>query len=121
MEHDGVLEAVAIAEAARKMIAYQIESDLLGLLRPHYARVDEEGRTLIQTALQSAAAIAPSTSELAVTIAPLSSAHRSRAIQAVCDALSKTDTLFPGTTQLMRYGVAESPGVTGKAANLEEG
>ncbi len=30
-----------------KMLAYQAESDLLALLRPHYARADQEGRTLL--------------------------------------------------------------------------
>ena len=40
-----------------KMVAYQIESDLLNQLRPHYARVEDEGRTLIQSALQSRATI----------------------------------------------------------------
>ena len=30
-----------------KMVAYQAESDLVALLRPHYARVDQEGRTLL--------------------------------------------------------------------------
>jgi len=39
------------------MVAYQAESDLLALLRPHYARADQEGRTLITTALQSSADI----------------------------------------------------------------
>jgi hypothetical protein len=28
-----------------KMVAYQVESDLIALLRPHYARVEQEGRT----------------------------------------------------------------------------
>ena len=41
------------------MVAYQIESDLLELIRPHYKRVDEEGRTLIQTILYDAADIEP--------------------------------------------------------------
>ncbi len=104
-----------------KMIAYQIESDLLGLLRPHYARVDEEGRTLIQTALQSAASIAPSKDELAVTLAPLSSDHRSRAISAICAALSQTTTCFPGTKQRMRYGVAQAAAGVEKAAKSSEG
>ena len=106
-----VIDAQAAEQSARNgvlrtRLAYQIESDLLGLLRPHYARVDEEGRTLIQTALQSAAAIAPSKNELAVTLAPLSSNHRSHAISAICAALNKTTTCFPGTNQRMRYGVA---------------
>jgi hypothetical protein len=30
-----------------KMVAYQVESDLLAALRPHYARADQEGRTLL--------------------------------------------------------------------------
>ena len=30
-----------------KMVAYQAESDLVTLLRPHYARADQEGRTLL--------------------------------------------------------------------------
>jgi len=30
-----------------KMVAYQAESDLVALLRPHYARADQEGRTLL--------------------------------------------------------------------------
>ncbi len=40
-----------------KMVAYQAESNLLALVRPHYARADQEGRTLISSALQSSADI----------------------------------------------------------------
>ena len=40
-----------------KMVAYQIESELVGQIRPHYARAENEGRTLIQSALQSAAVL----------------------------------------------------------------
>ena len=70
-----------------KMVAYQIESDLFNQLRPHYARTEDEGRTLIQTALQSTASIEPIGGELRVTLAPLSSPHRSKAIAALCDTL----------------------------------
>jgi transposase len=42
-----------------KMVAYQIEGGLVELLRPHYARTEDEGRTLIQTALRSSASIKP--------------------------------------------------------------
>ena len=38
-----------------KMIAYQVESDLVHAIAPHYRRSDDEGRTLIQTVLASAA------------------------------------------------------------------
>ena len=85
------------------MIAYQIESDLLNLVSPHYKRTEEEGRTLVQTAIQSAAALVPSDGELAVTVGPLSSAHRSRAIAKVCAALTKAETCFPGSGLKMRF------------------
>jgi hypothetical protein len=93
-----------------KMVAYQIESDLLNQLRPHYARVEQEGRTLIQTALQSRASIEPTDNELLVSLCPLSSPHRSKAIAALCEVLNKTGARFPGSKLRMRYMVAGEPG-----------
>jgi len=89
-----------------KMIAYQIESDLVELVRPYYKRVEDEGRTFIQTALQDTADIEPTDDQLRITLAPLSSPHRSRVLEALCEMLNKTDTLFPGTQLHMRYSVA---------------
>jgi hypothetical protein len=51
-----------------KMVAYQIEGSLVELLRPHYARTEDEGRTLIQTALRSSASIEPTENELRVNL-----------------------------------------------------
>jgi len=89
-----------------KMVAYQAESDLLALLRPHYKRADEEGRTLVTTALQSAADIAVRDGELRVTLAPLSSPHRSRAVTALCGHLTRMDIQFPGSKLRMNFRVA---------------
>ena len=89
-----------------KLVAYQIESDLVSLIRPHYARTEDEGRTLIQTALQSTAALEPTTDELRITLSPLSSPHRSQAVAALCETLNKTETTFPGTDLRMRFAVA---------------
>jgi transposase len=89
-----------------KMVAYQIESDLVELLRNDYARVEQEGRTLVQTALRAAGALAPGDDRLAVTLAPLSSAHRSRAVAIICDALNATGTAFPGCGKVMHYAAA---------------
>lgn len=91
-----------------KMVAYQIEGSLVELLRPVYPRTEAEGRTLIQTALRSAATIEPTDEELRVTLSPLSSPHRSRAIAAVCEELNKTSARFPGTKLRLRFAVAES-------------
>jgi len=40
-----------------KMAAYQAESDLVRAVEPHYRRALDEGRTLVQAALASAADI----------------------------------------------------------------
>jgi hypothetical protein len=92
-----------------KLVAYQAESELARLIAPHYRRADLEGRTLIQTALASAADIKVTDSELLVTLVPLSSAHRSRAIAALCAKLNATATAFPGTNLRLRYVVAGQP------------
>ncbi|HVS88053.1 MAG TPA: LuxR C-terminal-related transcriptional regulator [Candidatus Acidoferrum sp.] len=91
-----------------KMVAYQTESDLVELIRPHYSRVEDEGRTFIQMALQDTADIEPAEDQLRITLAPLSSPHRSRVLEALCETLNKTNTLFPGTRLQMRYVVAPS-------------
>lgn len=90
-----------------KMVAYQIESDLVERLRPYYARVDDEGRTLIQTALQSAASIQPGKDELRIILAPLSSEHRSKAIAALCRDLNRSNTVFPGTNLRMYFDIVQ--------------
>jgi hypothetical protein len=70
-----------------KMVAYQAESDLLALLRSHYARVDQEGRTLLHELFATAGDICLSNSELNITLVPLSSPHRTFAAQAPCAIL----------------------------------
>src|SRR6266852_2616163 len=88
-----------------KMIAYQTESDLVELVRPYYKRVDDEGRTFIQMALQNTADIEPKEDQLRITLAPLSSPHRSRILEVLCQELNKTNTPFPGTRLHMHYSV----------------
>lgn len=90
-----------------KMVAYQAESDLLALLRPHYARADQEGRTLVSSALQSAADIEIQDNELFITLALLSSAHRTKTITAMCEELNRMKVCFPGTKLRMRFGVSK--------------
>jgi transposase len=88
-----------------KMVAYQAESDLLALLRPHYARVDQEGRTLLHELFAIAGDIRVSDSELNITLAPLSSPHRTLAAQALCEILDKTATTFPGSRLRIRFAM----------------
>ena len=89
------------------MVAYQIESDLVGQIRSLYARADDEGRTFIQAALQNTAAIEPTKNELHVRLAALSSPHRSKALAALCEALNQTGTQFPGTELTMHFSAEQ--------------
>jgi len=90
-----------------KMVAYQAESDLLRMVAPHYRRADEEGRTLIQAALSSAADLKVTKQELCVTLTPQSSPHRTRAIAALCEELNRGKALFPGSNLRLIYGIQE--------------
>lgn len=88
-----------------KMVAYQAESDLLALVRPRYARADQEGRTLIQNAPATTAELRVKSGELRVILEPLSSPHRTRAIEALCEALNGTAVCFPGTDLRMHFAI----------------
>ena len=92
-----------------KMVAYQTESDLLALLRPHYARADQEGRTLLHELFATAGDIRVGESELHITLAPLSSPHRTRAAEALCEMLDQTATIFPGSHLRMRFAMRPPP------------
>ena len=97
-----------------KMVAYQAESDLLALLRPNYARANEEGRTLLHEILRAPADIHATADELHVTLCPLSSPHRTSAASALCGALNQTQTAFPGTKLRLHFDV-HAPLVRGMA------
>ena len=92
-----------------KMVAYQAESDLLALLRPHYARAEQEGRTLLHEIFAAAGDIHVGDTELHITLAPLSSPHRTRAAQALCEILDQTAITFPGSHLRMRFAVRPPP------------
>jgi hypothetical protein len=93
---------------AIKMTAYQVESGMLEMLRPHYARCEDEGRKLIAAALQAAADIHVKPGELHVTLHPMSSAHRTQAIRALCEQLDAMAAVFPGTNLRLRYSIQDT-------------
>ena len=95
-----------------KMVAYQAESDLVGLIGPHYRRSDDEGRTLIHAALAGAGDIAVTREELRITLDPLSSPHRTNVLDTLCQQLNETRTCFPGTKLRLRFEVKPLPDPT---------
>ena len=92
-----------------KMVAYQAESDLLRVVAPHYRRAGQEGRTLIQSAIATAADLEATKTGLRVTLAAQSSPHRTRAIAALCEELNQTKTIFPGSRLRLHYTIREAP------------
>ena len=70
-----------------------------------YARVDQEGRTLLHELFATAGDIRVSDSELNITLAPLSSPHRTHAAQALCVILDQTATIFPGSRLRIRFAM----------------
>jgi transposase len=89
-----------------KMVAYQAETDLVRQVSSHYQRAEQEGRTLIHTALQAAANLEVSETQLKIVLAPLSSPHRTRAIAALCEELNHVPVRFPGTQLRLHYAIA---------------
>ncbi len=92
-----------------KIAAYRIETELVRMVAPHYARTENEGRKLIAAALRSPADIEVTDTELRVTLAPQSSPHRSRAIEALCSDLNKLETTVPGTSLRLVLDCATEP------------
>ena len=92
-----------------KMLAFQAESDLVAFTRQHYARSDDEGRTLLHELFKAAADIDVTPTELRVTLQPLSSPHRTLAVQALCATLSETATVFPGSRLTLRFAIRPRP------------
>ena len=92
-----------------KMVAFQAESDSIALLRPHYARIDDEGRTLLHELFHTAADLQVDDGHLTVTLAPLSSPHRTQAVAQICQLLNNTHTTFPGSPLHLRFAVHAPP------------
>jgi len=90
---------------AIKMIAYQVETALLGRLVKHYARAADEGRTLLQAAFQSSARMEVSETELKITIAAQSSPHRTEALAKLCEELDAEVACYPGSRLRIRLAV----------------
>ena len=89
------------------MVAYQAESSLLTLIRPHYARHRHEGRSLVANALARKGDLAVQNGHLWVTLEPMASPNRTQAVARLCDQLNTTDTRYPGTDLIMRYTIQQ--------------
>ena len=90
---------------AIRMATYNAESALARLLTPHYARADDEARSLLREAFASPADLQVTGNELHVRIDPLSAPRRTQAIAGLCDELTATKTIYPGTDLTLVFSV----------------
>jgi len=82
---------------ALKLTAYELETQLLERIRPHYPNHAKEGRKLIAAALRSPGSIRLPPGQILVKLAPQSSPNRTRAVAKLCESLNQLNPLFPGT------------------------
>jgi hypothetical protein len=90
-----------------KMAAYRTESTLGALLHPFYARCDDEAHKLLKTAYETPADLVPdeAAGTLLVRFHGVSNRRSNRALQALCDTMTSTETTFPGTALRLCYQV----------------
>src|ERR1035437_6288504 len=90
---------------AIRMSAYNAESALARLLRPHYARGDDEARALLREAFTLTGDLQITGNTLHVRLDPPSAPRRSKALAALCTELTDTATRYPGTDLTLAYGI----------------
>ena len=94
---------------AIRMSAYNSESALARLLRPHYSRGDDEARALLREAFTLPGDLQIIGDTLHIRLDPASAPRRSRALAALCAELTDTATRYPGTDLTLAYSVKEQP------------
>jgi transposase len=100
------VERKRIHDAVR-MATYNAESGLARLIAPHYARAEDEARSLLREIYASAGDLEVVGSELHVRITPLSAPRHTRALAGLCADLTETETIYRGTDLRLVYLVRE--------------
>src|SRR5665213_20387 len=96
------IERKRIMDAIR-MATYNAESALARLIAPHYARAEDEARSLLREIFKSPADLEIDGETLQVRIDPLAAPRRTRALAALCEELTATETIYPGTNLTLVY------------------
>ncbi|HZW44063.1 MAG TPA: helix-turn-helix domain-containing protein [Dermatophilaceae bacterium] len=90
---------------AVRLATYNAESALARLLAPHYARADDEARSLLREIFHAPADLHIAGQQLHVRVHPLTAPRRTRALAALCTELTATQTAYPGTDLTLVYSV----------------
>jgi hypothetical protein len=95
---------------AIRMAAYNTETTLARNLTGHYPRAGDEAYALIREALTTSGDITPGPGTLHIRLDPLTAPRRTRALAALCDQLTATQTQYPGTDLVLSYEVKPHSG-----------
>jgi len=94
---------------AIRMSAYNTESTLARLLRPHHSRGDDEAHALLREAFTLPGDLQITNTTLHVRLDPASAPRRSKALAALCAELTDTQTRYPGTNLILAYSIKDHP------------
>jgi hypothetical protein len=83
------------------------ESALARLIAPHDAPAEDEARTLLREIFASPADLEIHDGTLHVRIDALTAPRRSRALAGLCEELTATEAVYPGTDLTLVYSVTE--------------
>jgi hypothetical protein len=92
-----------------KMVAYELETQLCGLLAPAYANAAKEKRALIAAALRTTGSLRLAPGELIVRLDPQASPNRTRAINALLEQLDRRRARYPGSHRVIRFEPTPCP------------
>jgi hypothetical protein len=88
-----------------KIVAYRVESALLGAIRPHYSRSKQEGRQLIQEIFQSSGNLEVQGNVVTLTLEPPSSPHRTGLLAELCEQLTERPCHYTVPYRQLRFRV----------------
>ena len=90
---------------AIKMATYNSESALSRLVSPYYARAADEARSLLREVFSSAGDLEIKDDQLHVLINAMSAPRRTKDLAALCEDITATQTIYPGTDLTLVYSV----------------
>ena len=90
-----------------KIVAYRIETELAGLLAPHYRRAPDEARALVRELLQTPGDLEVTHGTLIVRLRPLSAPRHTAPVAALCETLNRRQLHYPGTELLLKFALKD--------------
>jgi len=93
-----------------KVLAYRSESTLASMVKPFFARHDEEARAFLKAVFRLPGDITPDyeRNELRVRLYGLANNRSQQALIALCDYLNTQQAIYPGTALRLVYEAIQS-------------